>query len=166
MAVYVVKDSRLNNSTAGKQYPDRAGCVDVSYGRCHFGHSTRCSGRSNCKLWIPDDSQLDHVLIISGFRRAAACGQRDNEFDRRYWSTPSVLASEATTDKAQLIAFLTGYITQNITYTLWTGVAGTLLAFVAIVPPWPFFNKNTPKWLPAKHGLGGISVQVDGRKGQ
>ncbi|GAM83249.1 hypothetical protein ANO11243_012350 [Dothideomycetidae sp. 11243] len=73
-----------------------------------------------------------------------------------------------------IIAFIAGYITQNITYTLWLGLAGTALTFVAIVPPWPFFNKHPVSWLPARKAraggqrtvTGGYDIVVDGKKVQ
>lgn len=29
------------------------------------------------------------------------------------------------------------------------GLAGAALTFLAVVPPWPFYNKNPQLWLPA-----------------
>lgn len=63
----------------------------------------------------------------------------------------------------QAIAFVVGYSTQDIALTLWVGLAGTALAFLIVVPPWPFFNKHPLQWAAAGGG-GGISVQVDGKK--
>ncbi|TKA77230.1 hypothetical protein B0A49_00771 [Cryomyces minteri] len=63
-----------------------------------------------------------------------------------------------------VFAFLAGYIAQNIHYTLYLGLAGTALTFLAIVPPWPFFNRNPVAWLPAQNGLGAIGIEVDGKK--
>ena len=45
-----------------------------------------------------------------------------------------------------------GYFTQDITLALKVGLAGTAVTFVAIVPPWPFFNKHPVKWLPVGGG--------------
>lgn len=58
----------------------------------------------------------------------------------------------------QVISFLAGYITQDLRYTLAAGAGGTLLTFLAVIPPWPFYNKNPAKWLPARDSLAGISV--------
>jgi len=63
-----------------------------------------------------------------------------------------------------IIAFLVGFITQDIRPTVYVGLAGTALAFVVIVPPWPFFNKNPEGWLPAQNATSGISISVDGQK--
>lgn len=52
----------------------------------------------------------------------------------------------------QAIAFFVGYFTQDITLALKVGLAGTAVTFVAIVPPWPFFNKHPVKWLPVGGG--------------
>lgn len=66
---------------------------------------------------------------------------------------------------AQLLAFLAGFITQNIHYTLYIGLGGTALAFVAVVPPWPFYNKHPAPFLPAKSGRGSYgAIEVDGQK--
>lgn len=67
-----------------------------------------------------------------------------------------------------LLAFLVGFITHNITYTLWIGLGGTALTFVIVVPPWPFFNQNPVHWLPARSGgrATGYDITVDGRKVQ
>jgi len=67
-----------------------------------------------------------------------------------------------------LLAFLIGFITQNIVYTLWIGLGGTALTFVVVVPPWPFFNRNPVPWLPARSGsvTGSYDITVDGKKVQ
>ena len=66
------------------------------------------------------------------------------------------------------LAFLVGFITQNIYQTLYIGLGGTALTFLIVVPPWPFFNQQPQPWLPPKTGRGaltqGISVEVDGKK--
>jgi signal peptidase complex subunit 1 len=36
---------------------------------------------------------------------------------------------------------------------VYLGAAGTALAFVAVVPSWPFYNKDPVKWLPVGSGL-------------
>lgn len=58
--------------------------------------------------------------------------------------------------KIQVIAFLAGYILQDIKLAVWLGLGGTALTFVAVVPPWPFFNQHPVKWLPVG---GGAPVQ-------
>ena len=63
----------------------------------------------------------------------------------------------------QIIAFLVGYITQDIKLTVYVGLAGTALTFLAVVPPWPFYNKNPEGWLPS-HSAAGITIDVDGQK--
>lgn len=62
----------------------------------------------------------------------------------------------------KIIAFLAGYIFQDIHLTLWTGVVGTLLTGLAVIPPWPFYNKNPEKWLVPV--AGGAEVVVEGAK--
>lgn len=70
-----------------------------------------------------------------------------------------------------LLAFLVGYVTQNIYQTLYVGLGGTALTFLVVVPPWPFFNQSPQPWLSAKTGRAstvpqGITVEVDGKRVQ
>lgn len=48
----------------------------------------------------------------------------------------------------KLIAFNVGYVLQDIVKCLYVGLGGTVLTFLIIIPPWPFYNKNPVKWLP------------------
>ncbi|GAB7343784.1 hypothetical protein MBLNU457_1757t2 [Dothideomycetes sp. NU457] len=72
--------------------------------------------------------------------------------------------SNKTDQAVQFFAFIIGFITQNITYTLWTGLGGTAITFLVVVPPWPFFNSNPVRWLPAKKGSSNYDITVDGKK--
>lgn len=66
---------------------------------------------------------------------------------------------------AGFLAFIIGFATQNIAYSLWTGLGGTALTFLVVVPPWPFYNQNPVQWLPSRTGgLGGVDITVDGKK--
>ncbi|KAH7140563.1 microsomal signal peptidase 12 kDa subunit-domain-containing protein [Dactylonectria macrodidyma] len=47
------------------------------------------------------------------------------------------------------LSFFAGYILQDIKLAVYVGLGGTALTFLAVVPPWPFYNKNPVKWLPA-----------------
>ncbi|KAI9832503.1 MAG: hypothetical protein M1819_004292 [Sarea resinae] len=60
-----------------------------------------------------------------------------------------------------LIAFIVGYILQDIRLSLYMGLAGTALTCLAVVPPWPYFNKHPVHWLPADNGLTGTRIMVD-----
>lgn len=64
----------------------------------------------------------------------------------------------------QIFAFFIGFMAQDIALTLWVGLAGTALTFFAVVPPWPFYNKNPEEWLPPLNAASGISIDVDGQK--
>ncbi|KAL4942862.1 hypothetical protein BDV06DRAFT_191298 [Aspergillus oleicola] len=61
-----------------------------------------------------------------------------------------------------IVSFLAGYISQDIYLSLWTGVAGTLLTGLVVIPPWPFYHKHPEKWLVPT--TGGAGVTVDGVK--
>ena len=66
----------------------------------------------------------------------------------------------------QLLALSLGYTLQNIHVTLWTGLAGTLLTFVIVVPPWGVYNRAPVQWLKTQRssGLDGVGIVVDGKK--
>jgi len=65
---------------------------------------------------------------------------------------------------SQLLAFVIGFIQQNVYVTLWVGLAGTALAFLIVVPPWPFYNQSPEEWLPGKSAMAGVGIEVDGKK--
>lgn len=62
-----------------------------------------------------------------------------------------------------MVAFIYGYATQDVYNTLYVGLAGTALALLIVVPPWPFYNQHPASWLPSSK-VGGISIEVDGKK--
>jgi len=65
-----------------------------------------------------------------------------------------------------VVAFIVGYVFQSIESTLYIGLGGTALAFLLIVPPWPYFNKNPVKWLPVPGSeAAGVAhgITVDGK---
>ncbi|KAK3375017.1 microsomal signal peptidase 12 kDa subunit-domain-containing protein [Podospora didyma] len=47
------------------------------------------------------------------------------------------------------IAFLVGYIMQDIKLAVYIALGGTALTFLFVVPAWPFFNRHPVKWLPS-----------------
>jgi signal peptidase complex subunit 1 len=58
-----------------------------------------------------------------------------------------------------------GFMAQDIKLSLYIGLAGTVLTFAVVVPPWPFYNKNPEPWLPPHAATSGFqSIQVDGQK--
>jgi signal peptidase complex subunit 1 len=64
----------------------------------------------------------------------------------------------------QAIAFIVGYILQDIRLALYIGLGGTALAFGVIVPPWPFYNGQPVKWLPvAGSEIASQGITVDGK---
>lgn len=50
------------------------------------------------------------------------------------------------------IAFVVGYISQDIKLALRIGLGGSFLTFIGIVPPWPAFQKHPVKWLSVTTG--------------
>ncbi|KAF1811902.1 microsomal signal peptidase 12 kDa subunit [Eremomyces bilateralis CBS 781.70] len=62
------------------------------------------------------------------------------------------------------IAFIYGYVTQNVYNSAYIGLGGTALTMLLVVPPWPFFNKHPVRWLSPHIGASPISISVDGKK--
>jgi len=61
------------------------------------------------------------------------------------------------------MSFVAGYVTENIYNSLYVSLAGTVLALLIVVPPWPFYNQHPASWLPS-HAIGSVSIEVDGKK--
>lgn len=81
------------------------------------------------------------------------------------WWMSQALCSDCLLDHCQVVAFFVGYIYQDIHLTLWVGLGGTLITGLAVIPPWPMYNKNPEKWLvPVPGSAGGAGVVVDGVK--
>lgn len=57
-----------------------------------------------------------------------------------------------------------GYIQEDIWLTLWVGLAGSLVAFVMVVPAWPIYNEDPESWLPVGTAVSGPGIEVDGKK--
>ncbi|KAB2578893.1 putative microsomal signal peptidase 12kda subunit protein [Lasiodiplodia theobromae] len=71
------------------------------------------------------------------------------------------LLTTALLTTAGIVAFVVGYSTQDIALALRILLGGAALTFVAVVPPWPFFNKNPVDWQPPQSaGLGGVEIEV------
>ncbi len=72
--------------------------------------------------------------------------------------------STALLSLSGVLAFIVGFLTQNIWQTLYVGLGGTALTFLVVVPPWPFFNQHPLPWLPARTGRGALagSITVEG----
>jgi signal peptidase complex subunit 1 len=66
--------------------------------------------------------------------------------------------------QSKIIAFFVGFMAQDIQLSLYIGLAGTVLTFLVVVPPWPFYNKNPEPWLPPHSVTSGVNIQVDGQK--
>ncbi|KAF2263821.1 microsomal signal peptidase 12 kDa subunit [Lojkania enalia] len=91
--------------------------------------------------------------------RDAVEGQIDFEGQRLAELVTTVLLGAAG-----IVAFLVGYMAQDIKFTLYIGLGGTALTFLAVVPPWPFYKKNPEPWLPPHAAISGVSIDVDGKK--
>ncbi|KHN97679.1 Microsomal signal peptidase 12kDa subunit [Metarhizium album ARSEF 1941] len=74
-------------------------------------------------------------------------GQIDFDGQRRAEGVATLLLALSA-----LLAFNIGYLYQDIQKAMYTGLGGTALTFILVVPPWPFYNKNPVKWLPAGTG--------------
>ena len=56
----------------------------------------------------------------------------------------------------QVAAFVAGYVLSDLKYTVYIGLSGTAIAFLAVVPPWGMYKRNQVAWLPA----GGVPIRV------
>ncbi|KAF8534187.1 microsomal signal peptidase 12kDa subunit [Trichophaea hybrida] len=50
-----------------------------------------------------------------------------------------------------LIAWIVGFVLQDLRYTVYIGLGGTALTFLVVVPPWPMYNKHPLTWLPVDY---------------
>ncbi|KAI9677637.1 MAG: hypothetical protein M1817_006592 [Caeruleum heppii] len=63
------------------------------------------------------------------------------------------------------VAFVVGFVLQDIFLCLYTSLAGTILTFLIIVPPWPFFNRHPIQWLPrGSSATAKVGIVMDGQK--
>jgi len=63
-----------------------------------------------------------------------------------------------------VISFLVGYTTGNVYNALWAGLGGAIITLLAVVPPWPIYNRNPVTWLPARKIAGYWVEQPDAKK--
>ncbi|KAL2055159.1 hypothetical protein ABVK25_004497 [Lepraria finkii] len=63
-----------------------------------------------------------------------------------------------------ILAFILGFVQQNIYVTLWAGLGGAAIAFLVVVPPYPFYNTTPEKWLPKGSGMAGSVIEIDGKR--
>ncbi|CZR59996.1 related to microsomal signal peptidase 12 kDa subunit [Phialocephala subalpina] len=63
---------------------------------------------------------------------------------------------------AGAISFIVGYFRQDIKLALFIGLGGTAVTFLAVVPPWPVFNRRPVKWLSTSSDVDTSDVFVDG----
>ena len=61
----------------------------------------------------------------------------------------------------QLISFLVGILTSSVYNALYVGLAGLVVTMLAVVPPWPFYNRNPVTWL-APRKVGGFFIEPVG----
>jgi len=68
--------------------------------------------------------------------------------------------STAVLTLSSIVALIIGFVQQDIYLTMWVGLAGTVLAMLLVVPPWPVYNGHPQPWLGSKATLppGGIVV--------
>jgi len=91
--------------------------------------------------------------------REVAEGQIDFEGQRL-----SEFLATAILATAGGIAFIVGFVLQDIKLALYIGLGGTALTFALVVPPWPLFNKNPVRWLPvAGSEMASQGITVDGK---
>ncbi|KAK2039733.1 microsomal signal peptidase 12 kDa subunit [Colletotrichum somersetense] len=57
-----------------------------------------------------------------------------------------------------VLSFIIGYLLQDIKLAVYVGLAGTVLTFLLVVPPWPFYKQHPVKWLELGSRTGSGSV--------
>ncbi|KAF2666378.1 microsomal signal peptidase 12kDa subunit [Microthyrium microscopicum] len=62
----------------------------------------------------------------------------------------AVLVNYGAMSAFGVASFLTGLTTSNVYYALYVGLAGLVVTMLAVVPPWPMYNRTPVKWLPSR----------------
>ncbi|KAL5604675.1 hypothetical protein BROUX41_001974 [Berkeleyomyces rouxiae] len=52
-----------------------------------------------------------------------------------------------------ILAFIYGYVYQDIRAALFIVLGGAIVTLLLVVPPWPMYKRNPVKWLPAGTGF-------------
>lgn len=56
-----------------------------------------------------------------------------------------------------------GYLLQDIYLSLWVTLAGAAVTALAVIPPWPFYNKHPEQWFaPVAGVVSSTGMFVDG----
>jgi len=76
----------------------------------------------------------------------------------------ATLVNYAFLSTSGVISFLVGYATANVYNALWTGLAGAVVTVLAVVPPWPMYNRNPVQWLPPRKVAGYWVENPDSKK--
>ncbi|KIV77489.1 hypothetical protein PV11_09279 [Exophiala sideris] len=74
--------------------------------------------------------------------------------------------SNAALTITSVIALVIGFIQQDIYLTMWIGLAGTALAMLLVVPPWPVYNQHPQPWFGSKSALPPGGIVVGGARGK
>ncbi len=76
-------------------------------------------------------------------------------------------SGHSITEQSQAVAFVVGYLQQDIYLTLWIGLTGSVMTVLVVVPPWPACNRHPELWLRSgKTGTSQADIVVAGRKVQ
>ena len=122
---------------------------------------------------LPNSPDLPRRPLNTGLRRAAAC-RRNLEYCSVNLVCKCILliciASQQRPCQlmpvGKVIALIVGFVNQDIYLTMWIGLAGTLLAMLLVVPPWPVFNQHPQPWIGSLATLPPGGIVVGGGKGR
>ncbi|EJD74598.1 hypothetical protein LOAG_18105 [Loa loa] len=51
---------------------------------------------------------------------------------------------------AAVIGYGIGYVTQQLSYAIYTVFCGFILSCILVIPPWPYLRRNPIHWQPAQ----------------
>lgn len=80
--------------------------------------------------------------------------------------TVSLLVKTGHCWLGQFIGLVVGLSQNDIHLTMWICLAGTAITLLAVVPPWPSFNKNPQSWVGSRTKVVHGNIVVQGIKVQ
>jgi len=96
---------------------------------------------------LPSQHQPEHTTMEDILEKVRDAVDAPIDFEGQKLAT---LVNYAVLSSFGVLSFLIGYSTDNVYNCVWTALAGAVVALVAVVPPWPMYNRSPVQWLPAR----------------